>query len=96
MVNLFRVLITGYSELTSVETEATEEDQSSNFNVNIITTISNDGSEDIIFNFDRTTNQITGRITLKAGETLNNVKLKVNQLHYRSMSGNQSFRAWGV
>lgn len=85
----------GRSSHVSLETNATTTEASSSFNVDLIAAISNDGTDNILFNFDANTSS-AGTITLKPGEVLTDFPRKCTTIYYKALSGTQPFRAWGV
>lgn len=90
-----RVILIGRQTHASVETTATTTESTATFDVDYISMISNDGTDDILFNFDANTSA-AGTITLKAGEVLSDFPRACNVLYFKAKSGSQPFRAWGV
>lgn len=85
----------------SLEAIATVEEQQGSFNAELIRYITNDADVatggSLIINFDRSTyHRNGGAITIRAGETLEDVSLACSALFYRSSIGNVPFRAFGV
>lgn len=85
----------GYKTHVSVETNATTTEANMPFSVEFISIITNDGTDDIKINFDASTSS-SGTITLKPGETLTDFPRSCSTIYYKSVSGTQPFRAWGV
>lgn len=84
----------------SLEAVATVEEQEGSFNAELIRYITNDAPAtggDLIINFNRSTySPKGGAITLRAGETLEDVSLACGTLYYRASIGTVPFRAFGV
>lgn len=89
------VLARGFHTHVSVETTASTTEANSPFSVEIIAMICNDGTDDIKINFDASTTS-AGTITLKPGEVLSDFPRSCSTIYYRSNSGTQPFRAWGL
>jgi len=94
-INAQRVSPAGRGTHASVSASATTTEANSAFNVEHIIFLANDGSGDIIFNFDAATTA-AGAFTLKTGEALSDIPRKVTTLYYKATSGTQTFRALGV
>lgn len=87
--------VLGSNDHVSLEINATNVESASSFNVEIINVLINDGNDDIYFNFDKSIEK-EGTITLKPSESLSDFPRNCKQLYYKSKSGIQPFRAWGV
>jgi hypothetical protein len=79
----------------SVEATATTVEGSQPFIVKRLIFVANDGTSDVILNFDGATDD-EGAITLKAGEVLSDVELSCASLSYKAVSGSVPIRAWGA
>jgi hypothetical protein len=85
-----------YDKFVSIESDATTAETNREFRVSRILLISNDGLEDVVFNFAGDTTTGVGKFTLKPKESLSDLEIPANVLYYRATSGTQAFRAWGV
>lgn len=85
----------GLDKHVSLETNATTDEASSIVDVRYVDSIANDGSDDIVFNFDAPTNE-DGAFTLKPGEVRGGIPKTVERLYYVAASGVQPFRFWGL
>lgn len=88
-------MIIGKPTHASVEATAGTVEQSADFNVDYIFFVANDGTDDIYLNFDDVTTAAT-KITVKPGDFISEFPRNVTKLYYKSKSGNQPFRVWGV
>lgn len=79
----------------SLSLTATVEEQEVSFQVYEVDTIVNDGSADILINFDKDTTQ-SHTIRLMPFESLQNFNRACRRLFFRSEAGSQPFRAIGV
>ena len=85
----------GKSSHVSVETSATTTEASAPFDVEFVFMMANDGSSDIIVNFDASTTA-PGAMTLKPGMPVFDFPRTATTIYYRSVYDTQAFRAWGV
>lgn len=90
-----KVFYAGNDLHDAVEATAMVADQSQAFNVDYITFISNDGTDDVYLNFDNATG-VKGQITLKPNDQITDFPRQCKVLHFSAKSDNQPFRVWGV
>lgn len=64
-------------------------------NVQHIAWLSNDGAADITFSFDADTSSAAAFV-LRSGEMLGYTPKSVGTLYFKSASGTQAFRFWGI
>ena len=74
-----------------IEANATTAAATPAFDVTHIVLLSNDGTADITFRLDNGTD-----FTMKKGEKLEDIPLRVKVLRHVAASGTQAFRAWGL
>lgn len=80
----------------TVEAVATTTEAFARFEVSSIMFLANDGDADIYLNFNMTSNVNKGKLTLKPGDRFFDLPRSCKTLYYRSASGSQPFRVWGM
>jgi hypothetical protein len=84
-----------FTDFVSIETNATTADQVAAFNVSFITLISNDGTDDVVFNFMGVDTNGAKSFTLKQGDSISEIPINCKVVHYRAVNGVQAIRIWG-
>ena len=79
----------------SINDTAGSEEANESVEVKEIKLMSNDGSNDITFNFDNDTDE-DNTIVLKAGEQLREWEIGVGTLYYKAGDGDTAFRFIGT